>query len=183
MNDNPNKKSLSYKIQKNPLIFGIIVIVAAIVIIGVISLANSITKRVSEIQTETTTEITTTEVVSTTDPTALDSDGFKKYDQNIRAIEAKHEYSDVLIKLEFTTRKALLQAHFSDDIKNIKAVPVFCFYINKGTEIKCPAEMKISGDGMSVEYILSDIDDLKNAAALTDELILDFDNVLSSAFF
>ena len=57
--DEMNKKSLSYKIQKNPFLLGLFVIVVAIALVAIISLSSAISKKAKEF--ETTTEKTTVE--------------------------------------------------------------------------------------------------------------------------
>ena len=57
--DEMNKNSLSYKIQKNPFLLGLFVIVIAIALVAIFSLSSAISKKAKEF--ETTTEKTTVE--------------------------------------------------------------------------------------------------------------------------
>ena len=67
--DEMNKKSLSYKIQKNPFLLGLFVIVAAIALVAIISLSSAISKKAKEL--EATTEKTT---VATTAAPAVEAE-------------------------------------------------------------------------------------------------------------
>lgn len=59
--DGMNKNSLSYKIQKNPFLLGLFVIVIAIALVAIFSLTSAIQKKTKELEatTEKTTAATT----------------------------------------------------------------------------------------------------------------------------
>ena len=46
-----NKNSLSYKIQKNPFLLGLFVIVIAVVLIAIFSLSSAISEKTKEFET------------------------------------------------------------------------------------------------------------------------------------
>ena len=50
--DEMNKNSLSYKIQKNPFLLGLFVIVIAIALVAIFSLSSAISKKAKEFETE-----------------------------------------------------------------------------------------------------------------------------------
>lgn len=176
--DEMNKKSLSYKIQKNPFLLGLFVIVVAIALVVIFTLTSAISEKAKEF--ETTTEKTT---VATTDAPVVEEvdsislEGLKKRVDTIKNVSADYNKNSAKIIVEFEDKEALLDAHYASNDFTIDIVPVFCFYINNGTQVSCPGEFKFLSDGKSVEYTLTQIDDLVNVVALTDELTVNFKNV------
>ncbi len=175
--DEMNKKSLSYKIQKNPFLLGLFVIVIAIAIVAIFSLSSAISKKAKEL--ETTTEKTTVEttVKPVEEEKVVSLQGLKKRVDTIKNVSADFDEKSAGILVEFKDKEALLDAHYATNNFTIDIVPVFCFYINNGTQITCPGEFKFLQDGKSVEYTLKEIDDLANVVALTDELTVNYENV------
>ena len=176
--DEMNKKSLSYKIQKNPFLLGLFVIVVAIALVVIFTLTSAISEKAKEF--ETTTEKTT---VATTDAPVVEEvdsislEGLKKRVDTIKNVSADYNKNSAKIIVEFEDKETLLDAHYASNDFTIDIVPVFCFYINNGTQVSCPGEFKFLSDGKSVEYTLTQIDDLVNVVALTDELTVNFKNV------
>ena len=182
--DEMNKKSLSYKIQKNPFLLGLFVIVVAIALVAIISLSSAISKKAKEF--ETTTEKTT--VATTVAPVVeaektVSLEGLKKHIDTIKNVSADFDNKSAKIVVEFEDKEALLDAHFATNDFTIDIVPVFCFYINNGNQVTCPGEFKFLSDGVSVEYALKEIDDLVNVVALTDELTVNYENVFETLKF
>ena len=165
--DEKNKNSLSYKIQKNPFLLGLFVIVAAIALVAIISLSSAISKKAKEF--ETTTEKTTvaTTVKPVEEVNAVSLEGLKKRVDTIKNVSADFDKNSAKIIVEFKDKEALLAAHYASNDFTVDIVPVFCFYINNGMQVTCPGEFKFLTDGKTVEYILKEIDDLINVAALT----------------
>ncbi len=176
--DEMNKNSLSYKIQKNPFLLGLFVIVVAIALVVIFSLSSAISKKTKEL--ETTTEKTT---VATTEAPVVEKDdsisleGLKKRVDTIKNVSADYNKNSAKIIVEFEDKEALLEAHYASNDFTIDIVPMFCFYINNGTQVACPGEFKFLSDGKSVEYTLTQIEDLVNVVALTDELTVDYKNI------
>ncbi len=175
--DEKNKNSLSYKIQKNPFLLGLFVIVAAIALVAIISLSSAISKKAKEF--ETTTEKTT--VATTVKPVeevkAVSLEGLKKRVDTIKNVSADFDKNSAKIIVEFKDKEALLASHYASNDFTVDIVPVFCFYINNGMQVTCPGEFKFLTDGKTVEYILKEIDDLINVAALTDEVTVNYENI------
>lgn len=176
--DEMNKNSLSYKIQKNPFLLGLFVIVIAVALIAVFSLSSAISKKAKEFETTTekTTVATTAEPVLETEKVVA-LEGLKKRVDTIKNVSADFENNSAVIVVEFEDKTALLDAHYASNDFTIDVVPVFCFYINNGTQVTCPGEFKFRSDGKSVEYRLTKIEDLANVVALTDELTINYENV------
>jgi len=179
-----NKNSLSYKIQKNPFLLGLFVIVLTIALIAIFSLSSAIKKKAKEL--ETTTEKTT--VATTAAPVVENKDvielkGLKKRVETIKNVSADFTNDSVKIVVEFEDKEALLKAHYATNDFTIGVTPVFYFYINNGTQVACPAEFKFLSDGKSAEYSLYEIDDLANTVALTDELTISYRTVLETLKF
>lgn len=176
--DEMNKKSLSYKMQKNPFLLGLFVIVIAIALVVIFSLSSAISKKAKEF--ETTTEKTT--VATTVAPVveaekAVSLEGLKKRVDTVKNVSADFDNKSAKIIVEFEDKAALLDAHFATNDFTIDIVPVFCFYINNGTQVTCPGEFRFLSDGKSAEYTLKEIDDLVNVVALTDEITVNYENV------
>ncbi len=182
--DEINKKSLSYKIQKNPFLLGLFVIVIAIALVAIFSLSSAISKKAKEF--ETTTEKTT--VATTAAPVVeaektVSLEGLKKHVDTIKNVSADFDNKSAKIVVEFEDKEALLDAHYATNDFTIDIVPVFCFYINNGSQVTCPGEFKFLSDGKSVEYTLKEIDDLVNVVALTDELTINYENIFETLKF
>ncbi|MBE6800943.1 MAG: hypothetical protein E7529_07030 [Ruminococcaceae bacterium] len=173
-----NKNSLSYKIQKNPFLLGLFVIVIAVVLIAIFSLSSAISEKTKEFETtteKTTVATTATPVLETEKNVSLD--GLKKRVDTIKNVSADFDNNSAIIVVEFEDKEALLDAHYASNDFTIDVVPVFCFYINNGTQVTCPGEFKFRSDGKSAEYKLAQIDDLANVVALTDEITVNYKNV------
>ncbi len=173
-----NKNSLSYKIQKNPFLLGLFVIVIAVALIAIFSLSSAISEKTKEFETtteKTTVATTATPVLETEKNVSLD--GLKKRVDTIKNVSADFDNNSAIIVVEFEDKEALLDAHYASNDFTIDVVPVFCFYINNGTQVTCPGEFKFRSDGKSAEYKLAQIDDLANVVALTDELTVNYKNV------
>ena len=175
--DEINKKSLSYKIQKNPFLLGLFVIVIAIALVAIFSLSSAISEKAKEF--ETTTEKTTVETTMkpVEEEKVVSLEGLKKRVDTIKNVSADFDKKSASIVVEFEEKEALLDAHYASNDFTIDIVPVFCFYINNGTQVTCPGEFKFLSDGKSVEYKLTEIDDLVNVVALTDELTVNYENI------
>ncbi len=182
--DEMNKNSLSYKIQKNPFLLGLFVIVIAVALVAIFSLSSAISKKAKEF--ETTTEKTT---VATTAASVIEEekiislDGLKKRVDTIENVSADFDNNSAKITVEFKDKESLLEAHYASNDFTIDIVPVFYFYINNGTQVACPGEFKFLSDGASAQYTLTVIDDLANVVALTDELTVDYENVFENLKF
>ena len=176
--DEMNKKSLSYKIQKNPFLLGLFVIVIAVALVAVFSLSSAISKKAKELETTTekTTVATTAAPVLETEKT-ISLDGLKKRVSTIKNVVADYDNNSAKIIVEFEDKEALLSAHFATNDFTINASPVFCFYINNGTQVTCPGEFKFCSDGKSAEYKITKIEDIANVVALTDELTINYENI------
>ena len=175
--DEMNKKSLSYKIQKNPFLLGLFVIVIAIALVAIFSLSSAISEKTKEF--ETTTEKTTVETTAkpVEEVKVVSLEGLKKRVDTIKNVSADFDKKSASILVEFKDKESLLDAHYASNDFTIDIVPVFCFYINNGTQVTCPGEFKFLSDGKSVEYKLTEIDDLVNVVALTDELTVNYENI------
>lgn len=176
--DEMNKNSLSYKIQKNPFLLGLFVIVIAIALVAIFSLSSAISKKAKEFETtteETTIATTVAPVVEAEKVVSLE--GLKKRVDTIKNVSADFDNKSAKIVVEFEDKEALLDAHFATNDFTIDTAPVFCFYINNGTQVTCPGEFRFLSDGKSAEYTLKEIDDLVNVVALTDELTVNYENV------
>ncbi len=182
--DEMNKNSLSYKIQKNPFLLGLFVVVIAVALIAIFSLSSAIREKTKEFETTTekTTVATTAEPVLETEK-AISLDGLKKRVKTIKNVSADYDNSSAYIVVEFEDKEALLEAHYATNDFTIDVVPVFCFYISNGTQVTCPGEFKFLSDGKSAEYKLTEISDLANVVALSEEVTINYENVFEALKF
>lgn len=185
--ENQNKKSLSYKIQKNPFLIGAGLIIAIIVLIAVFSVSSAFRKTVNKQSTEPATEVSQT-VTPTEAPAVTEEDktvnveGLKSYVDNIRETSSDFEENRVALNFKFKDKPALLKA-FSVTAESMIDVSVsFVFYFG-GETVICPAEYYLSNDNVTVSFYLYDIADVKNALSLTDGINVNFDNILTSKPF
>ena len=176
---NEDKNSFAYKVQKNPFIIGLFLVVAVVFLVVVITLSSAIqskTKEVKSNETSTTQkQITTTETQSTN---TFALSGLKKRVDKIKSVNAVYDVGYVKVTIVFEDEESLLAAHLASTFANVNVYPVFSFYTENGVEIKCPAEMVFLADGTGVQYTLKDIDDLVNAVAIADNLTVSHSNLL-----
>ncbi len=182
--DEMNKNSLSYKIQKNPFLLGLFVIVIAVALIAIFSLSSAISEKAKELETTTEkTTVATTAAPVVEEKEVVELQGLKKRVDTIKNVTADYDNKSAKIIVEFKDKDALLEAHYASNDFTIDIVPVFYFYINNGTQVACPGEFKFLSDGKSAEYTLTEIDDLANVVALTDELTVNYENVFEALKF
>lgn len=178
-----DKNSLSYKIQKNPFILGLFVVVLILVLIVVFSLSSAIREKSEEMKATTTTEASTEAVapVLTTENT-VEVENIKKRVTDIKGIVCDYQKDYAKITVEFNNKEALMNTHYASNDFSYNVYPEFCFYVRGGAEVKCPGELKVVDD-TTVSYYLYDIDDLTNAVALTDELTVNYQNIFNALKF
>ncbi len=182
--DEMNKKSLSYKIQKNPFLLGLFVIVIAIALVVVFSLTSAIQKKTKDLEstTEKTTETTSAAPV-VEEKNEISLEGLKKRVDTIKNVTADFDMKSAKITVEFNDKADLLEAHYGTNDFTIDITPVFYFYINNGMQVACPGEFKFLSDGKSAEYTITEIGDLANVVALTDELTVNYENIFEALRF
>ncbi|MBQ8183567.1 MAG: hypothetical protein IJ025_06690 [Clostridia bacterium] len=177
-----NKKSLSYKLQKNPVLLVFIIVALAVALFGVVNITAAIKEKM-DLKTETTTlpETTTQAAVSET----VQPEPVKKvnlYSKNIVSYKLEKTENNVSVIAEFADKQSLLTTHNADDANNADSIPVFCFYASDGTQLNCPGELKLNTNNNTAVYTLSVINDFANAVALTDEITVTYDNILDLPF-
>ena len=179
-----NKKSLSYKLQKNPFLLVLIIIVFAVLIFGFAEVTSKIQDK-KQNQVTTTAPITETEKVEDVFVTEAEKEktftNVKKYCSQVGNISFETNESNVIVRSQFKNKDDVLNIHHGKNINNINVVPVFCFYLDDGTMVKCPGEIKIKQDFVA-EYKLSEIDDFANVKALADEVTVNYENILDHPF-
>ena len=178
----PNKKSLSYKLQKNPilLVFGIIAIAVAIFI--VVNVTSAIKEKIDS-KSETESQVITT--VEETEPeteAVAQLTGVKIYNDAIKSYSVESNEFSASLMVEYTDKDSLSRVHAASDLNSSDYVPVFCFYDAEGVRFKCPAELTLDAKTNTATYRLSTISDFANAIALTDEITVTYDNVFELPF-
>lgn len=180
-----NKKSLSYKLQKNPFLFVFIIVIAAVVLFAVINITDSIgEKNRSKLEENTTDFVQTTAepVAEQKADNSVELSDLKKYDTSIVSVTAEKTADKVTVKAVYSNKTSLLKSHYADNVNNSQVVPVFCFYTADGVQLKCPGELELIEGNSTAVYTLTVIDDYKNAVAVSDEITIDFENILDNGF-
>ncbi len=177
-----NKKSLSYKLQKNPilLVFGIIAIAVALFII--INVTSGIKEKINSNKETEITEITT---LATTIPETEAVEQLQNvtlYNKNIVSYTIDKTEVSVSLNVKYKDIDSLLKTHNASDINNQDYIPVFCFYNGDGTQFSCPGELKLDSKSNAAIYTLNVINDFANAIALTDEVTVTYESVLDLPF-
>lgn len=177
-----NKKTLSYKLQKNPILLVFLIVALAVALFGVVNITAAIKEKADAKAETTTLQETTTEaaVPETTESEALND--VKLYSHNVVSCELDKTEQSVSVVAQFNDKQGLLTTHKASDANNAEYIPVFCFYISDGTQLKCPGELKLNTNNNTAVYTLSEINDFANAVALTDEITVTYDNILDLPF-
>lgn len=179
-----NKKSFSYKVQKNPFLLGLILVMAIVILFVTFALSSAIQEKADEIKSTTeasTNEVQTTELTPVEDNT-IQLDKIKKHVAGIKEYSAEATDDGVKLTITFDKEQSLLDAHFAGGNSFVEVFPVFYFYVNNGSQIGCPGDLKFLSDGVSVEYTLSNIDDFANVVALTDQFTVTNKNIFTLGF-
>ena len=176
-----NKKNLSYKLQKNPilLVFGIIAIAVALFVI--INVTSGIKEKLDEKETQTTEISTITSTVPETE--ALEQLQNVMFDnKEIVSYTVEKNEASVSLNVKYKDKATLFKNHSASDANNHDYIPVFCFFNADGVSFNCPGELKLDSKTNSAVYTLYEINDLANAIALTDEVTVTYDNVFDLPF-
>ncbi len=178
-----NKNSLGTKIQKNPALLVLLIVVIGVAIFALSALTTAIKDKVAEMENTTVEETTetTTQVIAEPD-NLIKIDGLKKYSETIVSVTAENEGNGVSVFVEFSDKEALLENHFAKNLGDFNIVPMFCFYVGNGVQVKCPGTFAILEDEKTAKYTLTEIGDYANAVGLTDEITVTVDNVLLNGF-
>ncbi len=178
----PNRKSLSYKLQKNPilLVFGIVAIAVAIFVI--VNVTSAIKEKFdSKAETESQVITTVGESEPETEAVAQLKD-VKLYSKDITSYTVEANEISVSLVVEYADKNSLSDVHKANDLNSSDYIPVFCFYNAEGVCFKCPAELTLDSKANTAVYKLSEINDFANAIALTDEITVTYDNILDLPF-
>lgn len=177
-----NKKSLSYKLQKNPilLVFGIIAIAVALFV--VVNVTSAIKEKMDNKATSESA------IVSTADTTVPETEAVAQlknvtlYNKNIVSYTVENDEISVSLKVKYKDKESLLKTHNASNVNDADYIPVFCFYNAEGTQFSCPGELKLESTDTAI-YTLNVINDFSNAIALTDNKTITYDNALEDLPF
>ncbi len=176
-----NKKSLSYKIQKNPFLFVLLIIVMAVALFGIVNLVPVIQENLKSSDSETTTVVEET-VGATQEDKTIPVNNVKNYLNAITSVKAEKTDSGVAVTVEFKDSASLLKEHSATNVNAPGVIPVFCFYLDDGTQLNCPGELKLNGERNTAVYYLNNIIDYANVKALVEEITVTNENVLENKF-
>ena len=177
-----NKKSLSYKLQKNPilLVFGIIAIAVALFVI--VNVTSAIKEKADAKSTTEATVITTTETTVPETEAVAQLKNVTLYNKNIVSYTVENDEISVSLKVKYKDKESLLKTHNASNVNEADYIPVFCFYNAEGTQFSCPGELKLDSTSNTAVYTLSVLSDFANAIALTDEVTVTYENALDLPF-
>ncbi|MBO5896031.1 MAG: hypothetical protein J6Q83_01910 [Clostridia bacterium] len=177
------KKGFGYKLQKNPFLVVLLIVVIGVAIFMISTLSSALKDKIKQAEETTAVETTAATTVAVTEPDdTIAIDGLKKYSDKIVSVTAHKEKDRVALRVEYDKKESLLADHLADNAFSIDVVPMFCFYIDNGLQVKCPGELRLLDSGNVVMYYLSEVDDYVNAVGLTDELTVTLDNILNTGF-
>lgn len=173
------------KIQKNPFLTVLTVIVIGVAIFALVSLSSAIKESADSAITTTTAAVNTTtasvgesEVVN---DNKIQIEGLKFYSESIKKVEAFSEPNQIVFNVEFKDKESLLENHFVTTY-SFNVVPMLCFYIDSGVQVKIPGEFRILSDDVTAVYSFSNIKDYVNAYFLTDGVVTDLSTLLQNKF-
>ncbi len=173
------------KIQKNPFLAVLIVVVIGAAIFMVSALSTAIKDKMEVSATTTVPQADTTapkaESVDKVDNKIAIS-GLKQYSDTIKKVEAFKEPNQVVFYVEFTEKEALLESHYAANSYSFDVVPMLCFYIDNGLQVKIPGEFRLLSDGVTAVYSFSEIKNYVNAVFLTDNIVTDLSSLLDNQF-
>lgn len=177
-----NKKSLSYKIQKNPFMFVLLIIVLLVALFGIANLVPVIKENLKDPDTETTTAVAEETVGATEEDKTITVNNVKNYLNTITSVKAEKTDKGIAVTVEFKDNASLLKEHAATNVNAPGVVPVFCFYLKDGTQLNCPGEVKLNGERNTAVYYLNDITDYANVIALVDDVTVTNENILENKF-
>ena len=177
-----NKKSLSYKIQKNPFLFVLLIIVIAAVLFGVVNFVPVIKENIKSADTETTTKAVEETVGATQEDKTITINNVKNYIDTISSVKAERTDKGVAVTVEYKDKAALLKEHSATNVNAPGVVPIFCFYLNDGTQLNCPGEVKLNGERNTAVYYLNDITDYANVISVVEDTTVTNENILENEF-
>ncbi len=174
-------------IKKNPFFIGLFAIVIGVAIFVVFTLSEAVDSKIAQLEAaKTTSAPTTTEVEIPYEEkipeNTVHTGTIKKYSDLVETVSIKKEASRIAVTVEFKDEGALLEEHYAQNAFSVDVVPVFHFYINNGTKVELPGELRLLSDGRSVVYYLSEISDFANVVALTEQETVTLDNIMNNDF-
>lgn len=180
------EKGFFERVIKNPFLIGLFAIVIGVAFFVIFTLSEAVDSKIAELEAAKTTAPATTEAVpfeEETEPQNTVSTGtIKKYYEAVENISVIKEASRIAVTVEFVDEAALLEAHYAQNAFSVDVVPVFHFYIDNGTKVELPGELRLLSDSKSVVYYLSEISDFANAVSLTEGRTVTLDNIMSDDF-
>ncbi len=181
------KKETSFlgKITKSPFLVVLFLLVVGISVFVIFTLSRAVDNKIAELEAAKTTQeesVQESTTLETQPQNTLGIGAVKKYSEKIESVNAVKEANRIAVTVTFADEESLLQEHYAQNAFSVEVVPVFCFYINNGTQIQLPGELRLMSDGKSVVYYLSEINDLANVAAMTDNSTITLDNIMSNEF-
>ena len=177
-----NKKSLSYKFQKNPFMFVLLIIVIAVALFGIVNLVPVIKENIKGSDTETTTAAVEETVGATEEDKSIPLNNVKNYIDTITSVKAEKTDKGVAVTVEYKDNASLLKEHSATNVNAPGVVPVFCFYLNDGTQLNCPGEVKLNGERNTAVYYLNDITDYANVISVVEDTTVTNENLFENKF-
>lgn len=174
------------KLIKNPFLICLFTVVLGVAIFVVFTLSRAMDSKIAELEAAKTTAPATTEATpfeEETEPENTVSTGvIKKYSELVETVSVVKEASRIAVTVEFTDEGALLEEHYAQNAFSVDVVPMFHFYIDNGTKVELPGELRLLSDSESVVYYLSEIKDYANVVSLTENRTVTLDNIMSNDF-
>ena len=179
-------KDILNKLKNNPFVAVLSVIVIGIAVFVTFTLSKAVDTRIQQIENAKTTEQTTVEKIPEKEENKSDNNVkvgvLKKYTDKIQTIKVTKEVNRIAVNVEYTSEEALLEEHYAENAFTVDVIPVFCFYVNNGTQVELPGELRFLNDGKTVAYYLSETDDFANIMSLIENTTVTLENIMSNPF-
>jgi hypothetical protein len=148
-------------------------------------LFDAIGDRIAEKSTTTDSQVSTT-VAPVSDVVNRDNkievEDLRKYSDTIKKVEVFKEPNYIAFRVEYVDDEARSEAHYADNLWDRQVIPMLCFYIDNGLQVKCPGKFEFIKDTPSVEYRFTDDKNFVSALYITDGIVTDLGSLLNNKF-
>ncbi len=178
-------KKIIEAIRERPFLSVLSVVVVGVAVFVAATLSNAMDNKIASLTQESAN---TTEAVASQDfsykpqQNTVSIDKLKSYYSVPTEVVVNKEANRIAVNVTFEKDEALLTEHYAANAFSMEVVPVFCFYIDNGKQIKIPGTLRLGEDAKSISYYLSDIDDLQIAATYLTEETISLQNVINKDF-
>ncbi len=180
------KNSFFEKIKNNPFGACLAIVVVGVAVFVIYILSGAVNQKISNLESQKTTASTVAQTEALTETVApqniLKTGTIKKYADTIEDVRVIKEGGTATVTVTFKDEEALLETHYAQNAFSIEIVPVFCFYLDNGLQVKIPGDYRLLNDSKSIVYYLSETEDFVNVVALSENVTVNVNNIMSRDF-